>query len=132
MSKISQKAFLLQWSCNTAHSTTSAEVLYAFLTPDEGQTWSSWLSTGNESFTNSQTGWRLFVANDGQPNSLQQTTDGGITWMTLKSVAWQIAQFDFVSELIGWALVSDGVNSAFVHTVDGGKTWIEITPMINP
>jgi photosystem II stability/assembly factor-like uncharacterized protein len=132
MDTISQNSFLFQWNCNTAHSPTFAEASYAYLTPDGGQTWYSWLSTGNETFTNPHTGWRLFVANDGQSNSLQQTTDGGTTWITIKSVTWQTAQFDFVSEQVGWAIVSDGMNSALVHTVDGGKTWIEIKPVIVP
>jgi photosystem II stability/assembly factor-like uncharacterized protein len=55
MDQISQKSFLLQWSCNTAHSTVSAEVSYAYLTTDGGQTWHSWLSTRNENFINTTT-----------------------------------------------------------------------------
>ncbi|HEU0292941.1 MAG TPA: hypothetical protein VFR47_09410 [Anaerolineales bacterium] len=132
MDQISQKAFLLQWSCNTAHSATLVEASYAYLTADRGQTWHSWLSTGNETFTNPATGWRLSSVSDGQPSSLQQTTDGGITWKIIKEVAWKTAQFDFVSEQVGWANVSDGMNSTLVHTFDGGKTWIEIKPAIVP
>jgi len=132
MDKISQMAFILQWGCKEADPGASAKVLYAYLTPDGGQTWHSWLSTGNESFINPDTGWRLFAPGDGQPNSLQQTADGGLTWRTIKAVAWQTAQFDFVSEQVGWAIVSDTMSFALVHTVDGGKTWIEIKPVIAP
>jgi photosystem II stability/assembly factor-like uncharacterized protein len=130
--QISQKAFLLQWSCNTAHSTIFVEASYAYLTTDRGQSWHSWLSTGNEAFTNLNTGWRLFAANDSQPSLLQQTTNGGLTWQAIKEVAWKTAQFDFVSEQVGWANVSDNLNTALLHTVDGGKTWIEIRPVVIP
>jgi hypothetical protein len=132
MDKISQTAFILQWSCNTVHSTISAEALYAYLTTDGGQTWHSWLSTGNESFANPNTGWRLFALGDGQSNSLQQTIDGGLTWTTIKMVVWQTAQFEFTSEQAGWAIVSDGTNSVLAHTIDGGKTWMEIKPVLAP
>jgi len=132
MHQISQKAFLLQWSCNTAHSTTIVEASFAYLTTDGGQTWHSWLSTGNETFTNPDTGWRLFATADSQPSLLQQTTDGDLTWRTIKEVAWKTAQFNFVNEQVGWANVSNNMNSTLVHTVDGGKTWIEIKPEIVP
>lgn len=130
MDKVSQKAFLLQWSCNTAHSTISAEVLYAYLTTDGGQTWHSWLSTGNESFVNPNVGWRLFVPGNGQPNGLQHTMDGGVTWTTIKAVDWQTAHFDFVTEQMGWAIVTNADASAFIHTTDGGVTWTELKPAI--
>jgi photosystem II stability/assembly factor-like uncharacterized protein len=132
MDQISQKAFILQWSCTQGDPLTSAEILYAYLTSDEGQSWHSWLSTGNESFANPSTGWRLLALSDGQSHSLQQTIDGGLTWTTIQTVVWQSAQFEFISELVGWAIVGDGTNSILVHTVDGGKTWITIKPMIAP
>ena len=132
MDQISQKAFLLQWSCSTAHSTTLVEASYAYLTTDRGQTWHSWLSTGNEAFTNPNTGWRLFATGDGQPSLLQKTMDGGLAWKTSKEVAWKTAQFNFVSKQVGWANVSDNLNTSLVHTVDGGKTWIEIKPVVVP
>jgi photosystem II stability/assembly factor-like uncharacterized protein len=132
MHQIPQDAFLLQWSCNTAHSTTLVEASYAYLTTDRGQTWHSWLSTGNETFTNPDTGWRLSATGDNQPSLLQQTTDGGLTWRTIKEVAWKTAQFNFVSEQVGWAIVSDGANTSFVHTFNGGKTWKIIKPVIIP
>ncbi len=132
MHQISQKTFLLQWSCNTAHSITVVEASYAYLTNDGGQTWHSWLSTGNETFTNPDTGWRLFATVEDQPSLLQQTTNGGLTWRTIKEVAWKTAQFNFVNEQVGWANVSNNMTSTLVHTVDGGKTWIEIKPAIVP
>jgi photosystem II stability/assembly factor-like uncharacterized protein len=132
MARIAQKAFILQWSCTGGDPLRSTEILYAYLTSDGGQSWHSWLATGNEIFINPDKGWRLFSYGDGQPSSLQQTTDGGITWKTIKAVAWQTAQFDFVSEQVGWGIVSEGINSSFVHTSDGGKTWIEIKPVIAP
>lgn len=131
MEKISREAFLLQWNCKTAHSTTYTEASYAYLTPDGGQTWRSWLATGNENFITPITGWRLLTQDTGQGNSLQQTVDGGLTWNTLKTVGWQTAQFDFVNDQAGWAIVGDGMTSALVHTADGGKTWTELNPLIS-
>jgi photosystem II stability/assembly factor-like uncharacterized protein len=132
MDQISQTAFLMQWACNTAHSTTFVEASYAYLTTDRGQTWHSWLSTGNETFTNPDTGWRLFVTSDRQPSLFQRTTDAGSTWRTIKEVAWKNAQFNFVNERVGWAIVGNNLNSTLVHTVDGGKTWTEIKPVVIP
>ena len=132
MDRISQTAFLLQWSCNTAQSTTLVEISYAYLTTDRGQTWNSWLSTGNETFVSPSTGWRLLAMGDGQPGLLQKTADGALTWQTIKEVTWETAQFNFVSEQVGWANVSDNLNTALLHTVDGGKTWIEIKPVVVP
>jgi photosystem II stability/assembly factor-like uncharacterized protein len=68
-----------------------------------------------------------------ESNQLQYTTDGGYTWTAIKTVAWQSAQFDFVSELVGRAIVSDGTNSSLVRTIDGGRSWSEIKPVVaNP
>lgn len=131
MDRISAEAFILQWYCTTGYPDTSVSVEYAYLTDDGGQTWRSWLSTGNERFINPTTGWRLLPGSDGQPGLLQQTTDGGSTWQTIKSVAWQSAKFDFTSELVGWAIVGDGANFALVRTSDGGIFWVQLKPVTN-
>jgi photosystem II stability/assembly factor-like uncharacterized protein len=55
-----------------------------------------------------------------------------LNWVTLKTVAWEGVQLDFVSEQEGWAVVSTGSESALVHTMDGGETWEEIKPVIVP
>jgi photosystem II stability/assembly factor-like uncharacterized protein len=130
MDLIAENSFILQWSCNTNISPPLTVASYAYLTEDDGQTWRSWLSTGSEFFITPDTGWRIFASNDQQPTFLQQTTDGGETWNTIKPTGWQAAQFDFVNEQVGWALVTDQLTSAFVHTLDGGRTWEVIRPVI--
>ena len=99
---------------------------YYYLSLDDGQSWHSWLSTENEYFINTITGWRLYSTGKGQASQLQQTIDGGQTWTTIKTVAWQTAQFDFANERVGWAIVTNGDVTALVHTSDGGRSWVEI------
>ena len=74
----------------------------------------------------------MYSPGKGQISQLQQTTDGGYTWATIKSVSWQNAQFDFISEQVGWAVVINGDASALVHTTDSGQTWEELKSVIAP
>ena len=61
MQRISSEAFALQWTCSSEMGTPYfADFSYQYLTSDNGQSWHSWLSTGNEFFLNPQTGWRLY------------------------------------------------------------------------
>jgi photosystem II stability/assembly factor-like uncharacterized protein len=133
MERISTQAFALQWSCFLNYPGQSpVNFSYGYLTADSGQTWRSWLAAGNESFVDASTGWRLLISGGDDPNQLQQTTDGGMTWTTIRKVDWLRAQFDFINGQVGWAIVSDGANPALIHTVDGGTTWMEIKPVAAP
>ncbi len=129
MDRISLDAFMFEWTCS---SSSPADFSYIYLTSDGGQTWNSWLATGNESFLNPVVGWRLFSQGQAQSNQLQQTTNGGLAWKTIKTVAWHSAQFDFVSDSIGWAVVTGSDINALVSTSDGGKTWKELKPWVTP
>ena len=104
---------------------------YFFLSADNGQSWRSWRTAG-AFFLDSASGWSLSPPTPGGTSQLQKTTDGGKTWTTIKQVTWISAQFNFTSEQVGWAIVSDGANTAFVHTMDGGITWKIIKPVIIP
>ena len=129
MQRISSEAFALQWTCSSEMGTPYfADFSYQYLTSDRGQSWHSWLASGNEFFLNAQAGWRLYPAVEGSLGELQQTADGGRTWQALKDVAWQAAQLDFVSEQIGWAIVTSGDATSFLHTVDGGRSWSALRP----
>lgn len=99
---------------------------YYYLSADEGRTWHTWWLSNIPEFVNANVGWRLVVLDEGQSNELQQTLDGGITWTAIKPVPWQAAQFDFVNEQIGWAIVTNGDVIAFLHTADGGITWVDL------
>ncbi len=103
---------------------------YYYLSTDDGQNWHSWLSTGNEYFFNSTVGWRLFFPGGSQSSQLQQTVDAGWTWKAIKTASWQTANFDFNSDQVGWAIVSDGKNISLVQTFNGGKSWSVIKPII--
>ena len=129
MLTIAPRVIGVQWTCWVYTEPRQDYNFYA-LTSDGGQTWQSWLATGNEFFLNAQTGWRLSPTNSSTSRKLQQTTDGGRTWSSIKTVAWQGAQFDFVSEQVGWAIINDGDAAALVHTTDGGHTWAEIKPVV--
>jgi photosystem II stability/assembly factor-like uncharacterized protein len=113
----------IEWEC--INYTDWAKYRYFSLSTDTGQTWKTWKPTGNEYFLNAAHGWRLL-----SPGQLQQTTDGGLNWITLKTVGWESAQFDFINEQEGWAIVTSADSAAFVHTTDGGNMWEEIKPVI--
>ena len=113
----------IEWECIDYADRTRYR--YFSLSTSAGHTWNTWEPAGNEYFLNAAHGWRLL-----SPGQFQQTTDGGLNWVTLKTVSWQNAQFDFTSEQEGWALVSNDNITALVHTTDGGKTWEEIKPVI--
>jgi len=122
---IAINTFGVEWQC--VDFTQKKTYSFFALTSNSGQTWNTWESAGNEYFLDSKLGWRLF-----SPGILQHTNDGGLTWTTIKSVAWETAQFDFVSEQKGWAVVRNDNASALVHTTNGGFTWTEIKPIIAP
>ena len=125
---IAPDAIGLNIACD-AHDPKSMYYFY-YLTSDGGQTWHSGIGTGNEYFFNANIGWRLLASTSGQADELQQTSNGGSIWTTIKSVAWQDAQFDFVDENLGWALAASDDVTTLVHTKDGGQTWTEIKPVI--
>jgi hypothetical protein len=118
-------AWAAPWLCsNFCYPPPTATIVWR--TSDGGQSWRSWKSTGNESFFNADIGWRLYSPDPAQLSQLQTTTDGGLDWVNIKEVAWQSARFEFVSEQVGWAIVSIGEVTALLHTNDGGKTWVEL------
>jgi photosystem II stability/assembly factor-like uncharacterized protein len=83
-------------------------------------------------FLNASVGWTM-VSVGGPLNEIRRTNDGGKTWITINTVAWKNARFNFVNGLAGWAIVSDGSAEALVHTVNGGRSWEEIKPVLaNP
>jgi photosystem II stability/assembly factor-like uncharacterized protein len=124
MLTIAAQVLGVEWDCVIDPLTR-----YGFfaLSADGGESWNSWTASGNESFLDGKHGWRLL-----SPGELQQTNDGGLNWVTIKSVAWTNAQFDLISEQEAWAIASNGETTALVHTVDGGYTWAEIKPVIAP
>jgi photosystem II stability/assembly factor-like uncharacterized protein len=115
----------VEWECR--NYVTYEKYSYFSLSTDPGNIWNTWTSSGNEYFIDATHGLRLLI-----PRKLQQTTDSGINWTTIKSVAWQSAQFNFINEQEGWAIVTIGDAHALVHTTDGGNTWLEIHPVIAP
>jgi photosystem II stability/assembly factor-like uncharacterized protein len=136
----SEKAELF-WNVEPAYRTSQAlgvgiscreaDNTFYYLTSDGGQTWNSWPATGSEHFVNAATGWRLFSPADrDQPGQLQRTSDGGQTWITIRSVPWELAYFNFVNEQVGWVMVRTGDTSPLLHTTDGGQTWTEIKPVV--
>jgi photosystem II stability/assembly factor-like uncharacterized protein len=114
----------IEWEC--INYTDRMRYKYFSLSTDAGRTWNTWESAGNEYFLDATHGWRSFPS-----GAFQQTIDGGQNWITLKSVvAWETAQFDFISEQEGWASVTSGGLIALIHTTDGGQTWKELSSVI--
>jgi photosystem II stability/assembly factor-like uncharacterized protein len=107
---------------------------YLYATENGGETWQTYalpvapkMEQGNKLiFFDSNNGYLL-----GQ--KMYRTIDGGLTWTSITTVAWDHAQFDLISEQVGWAVVSIGdLPSALVKTGNGGKTWQEIKPVVGP
>jgi photosystem II stability/assembly factor-like uncharacterized protein len=115
----------VEWNCRNYD--THQDYQYFSLSIDEGTTWTTWTPSGNEYFLDAQHGWRLLPTGE-----LQQTYLLGPGWVTIKKVSWKSAQFDFVNQFEGWALVSNGNETGLVHTIDGGWMWGEIRPVIAP
>src|SRR6185503_16225749 len=88
---------------------------------DAGETWKYWQQTGDVDFINAKTGWQL-VAKDDTTHELQQTQDGGMTWVKLKTVEWD-GVLNYVNDKIGYALAYNQGIIAVMRTTDGGKTW---------
>ncbi|HEY3313183.1 MAG TPA: hypothetical protein VGK00_16205 [Anaerolineales bacterium] len=118
----------IQWTC-WIYAKPRQDFNFFAISTDGGGSWHSWLASGNEFFLNALTGWRLFTP-AGLSKYIQKTTDGGITWVKIKEVAWQAAQFDFVSDQVGWAVVKNGDVTAILRTADGGLVWAELKPRI--
>ena len=118
-----------------------------YLSMNDGQSWNEWFSSwflnngagnintwipgGGEAFLPNGSGWRLFTLGGKQLNPIQKTSNGGKTWTTIQKVDWPYAQFNFISEQVGWAIVT-GYNTALVQTNDGGVTWTDLKPSVTP
>jgi len=95
---------------------------------DGGRHWVFFPKNRDVKFIDASLGWRM-TPRDGVYD-LERTQDGGVTWITLKTVLWN-GQLDFVNKFIGWALINSDEDITFLHTVDGGRTWEEIKPVVS-
>lgn len=102
---------------------------FYFHSTDGGWHWASWLQTGDVDFLDPNIGWRLTL--DHGAYDLEQTQDGGQTWVKLKAVKWN-GDLDFVNEQIGWSIATSDNITTLVHTADGGRTWEEIKAVVAP
>jgi len=115
----------IEWGCGIYSNTLSAFILTLSMSTDGGTTWKSFSATGNEFFLDAFHGWRLTGS-----GTLEHTIDGGSNWVQLKNVDWGNAQFDFVNETLGWAVVSNEIESALIRSIDGGETWQQLEPIV--
>jgi photosystem II stability/assembly factor-like uncharacterized protein len=127
LSTFGQQSLGVRYACFIPELGQFFEYYYS---PDGGQSWQNWISSGNEFFLENGVGWRLNSAGSTQPHPLLHTTDSGATWTTIKTVGWDEAQFDFINAQEGWAIAKSGDAISLVHTTDGGQTWEEIRPVI--
>jgi photosystem II stability/assembly factor-like uncharacterized protein len=98
---------------------------YIYTTQDGGSTWTSAIYPGESLyFYSADTGWAI-------SSKIQLTTDGGATWKAISDVTWT-AQFDFISEQIGWGVARFGDVMALVKTDVGGARWSVLTPTVGP
>ena len=109
------------------------------VTHNSGTTWQpepgSFLpaSSGLVTFIDLQHGW----AADSGGTALYRTSDGGAHWVkitpAIAASITSVAQLDFVSTEIGWALgsTSEPPNTLLFKTADGGQTWAQV-PLATP
>lgn len=96
---------------------------YMYTTQDGGSTWSGVSYPGEALyFFTAGTGWALAP-------KIQLTNDGGKTWKPISNVSWS-AQFDFISDTVGWAIATSGNQLALVHTDNAGAKWTILTPTV--
>ena len=104
-----------------------------YLSVNSGPAWHSWSLAGeflSAYFLNTNQGWMMNNSADPLKNEVWYTHDGGKTWDKVSDVNWKQAQFNFVSDRIGWAVISNGYATALVRTENGGRVWIYVRPYV--
>jgi len=115
----------LDVTCANYSGTQAVTSYYIFSTQDGGSTWSGHSYPGKALyFFSADTGWALSP-------KIQLTTDGGNTWKVIANVTWT-PQMDFVTDTLGWAVVTSNNQVALVRSDNGGSTWSELTPTVVP
>jgi photosystem II stability/assembly factor-like uncharacterized protein len=110
-------------NCHDYQGTQITSTYFIFTTQDGGSTWTSAQYPGEALyFITADTGWALAA-------KIQVTTDGGKTWKAISDVTWT-AQFDFISEQLGWAIATTDHEMALVKTDSGGAHWSILTPTV--
>lgn len=104
-----------------------------YLSTNGDPAWRSWAIPGKLSsvyFLNARQGWMMVTSDNPQMNDVLYTRDGGNSWSKVSQVSWKQAQFEFVNDKIGWAIVGNGFSTALVRTENGGQVWIQVRPAI--
>ncbi len=104
-----------------------------YLSTNGDPAWRSWVIPGKLSsvyFLNARQGWMMVASDNPQLNDVLYTRDGGNSWSKVSQVSWKQAQFEFVNDKIGWAIVGNGFSTALVRTENGGQVWIQVRPAI--
>ncbi|MGE5123929.1 MAG: WD40/YVTN/BNR-like repeat-containing protein [Acidobacteriaceae bacterium] len=113
----------LSVNCHDYSGTQVTYSYYLYTTRDGGNTWTSTSYPGQSLyFFSADIGWALAA-------KIQRTTDGGKTWSPISDVSWN-AQFDFVSDQIGWAIARADNEVALVRSENGGARWTMLVPKV--
>lgn len=102
-----------------------------YLSMRVGPVWRSWVLPGDllsVDFLNASQGWMLTTSDNPRLNQILFTQDGGKSWNELTAVPWRQAQFTFVTDKTGWAIVG----TTLMRTENGGKLWIQVYPVLVP
>jgi photosystem II stability/assembly factor-like uncharacterized protein len=115
----------LDVTCVNYTGTQTVSSYYIFTTQNGGNTWSGHSYPGTALyFFSADTGWAL-------SSKIQLTTNGGDTWKVTSTVTWT-PQMDFISETLGWAVVTSSNQVALVKSDNGGANWSILTPAVVP
>jgi photosystem II stability/assembly factor-like uncharacterized protein len=115
----------LSMTCANYDNEPLSYLYYLYTTRDGGATWASTIYPGGHlTFLDDQVGWA-------QNEDIYQTKNGGASWTKIANVSWQ-ANFDFITETLGWAVAQSDNETALVKSEDGGVYWTMIEPFIVP
>ncbi len=121
-------------SCSGRELTEPISILY--WTYDAFSTWHTYKlpkGNGNLTFYGITYGWYSTTADEGSdlPYAIYFTEDSGEHWREIAHPAWD-SRLQFITEAVGFGIVTYNGQNAFVKSVNSGFSWAQIFPMAVP
>jgi photosystem II stability/assembly factor-like uncharacterized protein len=133
LSVLAQGSMAVEMTCTNSKDPKYLYHRLFFLSTNSEPAWRSWVLTGKALgvyFLNAKQGWLMVTSDNPQTNQILYTRDSGGAWDKFSEVPWKQAQFDFISDKLGWAIVGNESATSLVRTENGGKAWIQVRPAL--